>query len=533
MALSERFAGFTIASALATRATADPGAAYLRCEGDILTFGQIESMAESMAAALASLGVESGDRVALILPPCPEFVVSFFAAAKLGAVVVPLNPRLTTPELQYMLRHSEAVCAVTIEQDNGVDYLQLFEELMPQLPELQYLVTVGDEDLWYDDRVFQFEDLLSKGAGRDFSVTTAGPDECFALVYTSGTSGKPKGVELSHSNLLAAAAGTADAIGLGPDDRIVGISAFFHVYGLASGLLASLLAGASVILQRDADAGRTLDLVEAHDATVHYGIPTLFVAELALLEQRSRKLDSLRLAVVAGAPVSDRLIAEMSEHLGVTVVTGYSLTETASTVSTSRPGDPDDKRRFTVGTPIAGTSVRIMDTEVSDGGELPVESVGEIRVKGPGVMLGYYRQPKETADSFDADGYFRTGDLGLVDEEGFLHLVGRTKDVIIRSGFNVYPREVEARIESHPAVLEVAAVGMADELLGEAICACVVPVEGAIVTGREIVAWCRETLSEGKVPDMVRFLDELPRTDTGQVRRVDLFRVLQSVGPSI
>ena len=221
------------------------------------------------------------------------------------------------------------------------------------------------------------------------------------------------------------------------------------------------------------------------------------------------------------------------EHIASPVVTGYSLTETASTVSGSRPDDPPEKRRFTVGRPLSGTTVRIVDAAEPDGGELPVESVGEIRVRGPGVMLGYYRQPRETAESFDADGFFKTGDLGLVDDEGFLHLVGRIKDVIIRSGFNVYPREVEARIESHPAVDEVAAIGVADGLLGEAICVCIVPIEGAIVTDHEIVDWCRETLADDKVPDFVRFFDELPRTDTGQIRRVELSRSVQSEGQSI
>ncbi|MDA1104774.1 MAG: AMP-binding protein [Gemmatimonadetes bacterium] len=525
MALSERFHDFTIASALATRATTDPGSAYLRFGEQVHTLGEVESRAESMAAALSNLGIQAGDRVAIVLPPCPEFVLSMFAAAKLGAVVVPLNPRLTTSELQYMLRHSEAACAVTIEQGNGIDYLHLFEELMPQLPDLQYLITVGAEDLWYDDRIFQFEDLLSAGAGRDFAPSDAHADECFALVYTSGTSGKPKGVELSHRNLLSAAAGTADAIGLGPEDRIIGVSALFHTFGLAPGLLGSLLSGASIVLQDDAEAGATLDGIERHGATVHYGIPTLFVAEVALLRERPRPLSTLRLAVVAGAPVHDDLVTAMGEHLGVDVVTGYSLTETSSTVSVSRPSDPPEKRRFTVGTPIATTHVKVVET---DGTPLPVESVGEIRVKGPGIMLGYYRQPKDTSEAFDGDGYFRTGDLGLIDEDGFLHLVGRIKDVIIRSGFNVYPREVEARIEAHPAVHEVAAVGIPDALLGEAICACIVPVEGAIVTGHEIVDWCRETLADDKIPDVVRFIDELPRTDTGQVRRVDLSRLLRS-----
>jgi fatty-acyl-CoA synthase len=529
MALSERFQGSTIASALTTRATTDPGLAYLRYHEDVLAFGQVEAQAEALAAALANLGVVAGDRIALVLPSRPEFVVSLFAAAKLGAVVVPLNPRLTSTELQYMLRHSEAACAITIEQMEGTDYLQLFEELMPLLPDLQYLVTVGEEDLWYDDRIFQFEDLVSAGAGRDFTAAAVSPDDVFALVYTSGTSGKPKGVELSHTNLIAAAAGTADAFGLTDSDCVVGISALFHVFGLGPGLLSTLLAGASIVLQDEASANATLDAVERHGATVHYGIPTLFVAELGSLEAHPRDLSTLRLAVVAGAPVTDELIASVARALDATAVAGYSLTETASMLSAGRQEDSAEKRRFTVGRPIAGMQVRILE---EDGSELPVESVGEIAVRGPGLMLRYYRQPKETSERYDAAGYFRTGDLGLLDEDGYLHLVGRTKDVIIRSGFNVYPREVEARIESHPAVQEVAAVGITDALLGEAICACVVPVEGAIVTGHEIVDWCRDTLADDKIPDFVRFFDELPRTDTGQVRRVDLSRLLHAEGQS-
>ena len=531
MALTERFRGFTIASALANRATSDPGHVYLRLHDRVLTYGEIERDAEALAAAFSNLGIEAGDRVALLLPPCPEFVVAMFAAAKLGATIVPLNPRLTTSELKYVLRHSEAVCAVTVEHAFGVDYLQLFEDLMPQLPELQYLATVGEENLWYDDRIFQFEDLISAGAGRDFPAAAVDPGrDCFAIVYTSGTMGKPKGVELSHTNLIHTAAGTADALGLTESDRLVGVTALFHVFGLGPGLLSAVLVGASIILQDEADAAATLDLAEQHDATVHYGIPTLFVSELAQLSARRRDLSSLRLAVVAGAPVHDDLIARIGDDLRVSVLNAYSLVETASTLAVARIDDPADKRRFTVGKPLPGTEIRIVE---SSGEELPVESVGEIAVKGPGVMLGYYRQPKETANAHDEKGYFLTGDLGLLDEEGYLHLVGRRKTVIIRSGFNVYPREVETRIESHPAVQEVAVIGMADALLGEAICACIVLVEGAIVTGHEIVDWCRETLAEDKVPDLVRFLDGLPRTDTGKVRRVELSRVVQQESESV
>jgi fatty-acyl-CoA synthase len=521
--LGARFGGATVGAALATRATADPSATYLRFGGECLSYGKVEAEAEALAAALAELGLAADDRLALVLTPRPEFAIATFAAAKLGLTIVPLSPRLTSAEMQYALRHSGATCAVTLEHALGTDFLHLFEDLMPQLPELRHLVTVGEQELWHDDRIFQFEDLVSSGAGRDYpAAATELADDRFALVYTSGTMGKPKGVELSHRNLLAAAAGNADAIGLGARDCIVGVSAFSHVFGLGPGLLGTLLAGASVVLREESDAATTLDDVERHGATVHYGIPTLFVQEMAELEARPRDLSTLRAAVVAGAPVGDELIRRLEAKLGIAVTTAYSLTEAASTVCASRPDDPVEARRGTVGRPIAGTTVRVLGP---DGVGLPVESVGEIGVRGPGVMMGYYRQPRETAAAFDAEGFFLTGDLGLLDEAGYLHLVGRSKDVIIRSGFNVYPREVEARIETHPAVQEVAVVGVPDPLLGESICACVVPVEGAVVTAPEIVDWSREVLASDKLPDLVRFVDEIPRTDTGQVRRAELSRV--------
>ena len=524
MALTERFQGFSVASVVAHRATTDPERTFLLQESRRLTFGQVDGAAESLAAAWHALGLGAGDRVALLLPPCPEFVVAMVAAAKLGAVIVPMDPGLTASELQYMLRHSETSAAVTTERWGGVEYLDLFEELMPQLPELQYLFTVGDEDLWYDDRIFQWEDLLSSGAGRNYPMPDYDPAASpFALFYTSGTTGKPKAVSLSHGSLIHAAAGTADALGLGPDDRVAGVSALFNVFGVGPGILGTLLAGASLVLADPLDAPALLDLVETYRVTVVYGIPTLFVAQLREQEARPRDVSSLRAGLTAGAPAAAELTTRIEESLCPVLLVGYSMTETASTICVSSAEDPPEKRRSTVGRPLAGTEVRV----VEDGRPLPVESVGELLVRGPGVMLGYYRQPRETAAAFDPEGFFRTGDLAMEDEDGFIHLVGRRKDVIIRSGFNVYPREVEDRILAHPAVLEVSVVGVEDDLLGEAICACVVPVEGAIVSEDEIRDWSRMTLNDHKVPDFVRFFDEFPRTGDGRVRRVDLARTIR------
>jgi fatty-acyl-CoA synthase len=522
--------GATIASVLATRATTQPEGVFLHAGDETITFGELEAKAESLAASLRNLGIEAGDRVAVVLPAWPEFVISMFAISKLGAILVPLNPHLTGPELQYMLRHSEAVAAITAEELGEVDFLQLFEELLHQLPDLQYLITVGEEDLWYDDRIFQFEDLLSAGVGRDYpSDPPQGEDDLFAILYTSGTTGKPKGVELSNASLLYVAGATADAVELSPEDRVIGVTALFHVFGLGPGLLGCLIKGASLILQEAFDGPTTLDLIERFGATVHYGVPTLFVTELHEQRAAARDLTSLRVGLVAGAPVGEDLVAAVEEEICKPLLIAYSLTECASTVCITRPAHALEKRLYTVGRPLPSTQIRILDP---GGEELPEESVGEIGVKGRGVMRGYYRQPRETSAWFQSDGFFRTGDLGMMDEDGFVHLVGRRKEVIIRGGFNVYPREVEVRLQVHPAVREAAVVGVSDDILGEALCACIVPIEGAIVTEQEIRDWCAMILAEYKVPDVVSFLDELPLTGTGKVRRVELSRMVEEARQS-
>jgi fatty-acyl-CoA synthase len=525
MALAERVKGRTVAEALEARAAEDADRVFLIHGTRRLTYGQVNDRATALAASFRELGIEAGDRIALDLPNWPEFVISLLAAAKLGAVIVPLNPRYTVPELKYMLRHSEAAAVVVPEQFRGTDYLELFEGFLTTLPELQYVVTVGEAELWYDDRIYQFEDLLSSGAGRTFESPEVGLDDTFAIVYTSGTMGKPKGVALTHGNMLETAAATADAIGLTADDVVFGVTTVFHVFGLGPGILGTLAAGASLVLQETFDASEALELMERHRATVHYGVPTVFVTELRELEERSYDLSSLRTGIVAGAPAGDELVRRIRAELCPNLCVAYSLTETASTVAVTRLDDPEEKQVFTVGKPLNGVDLRILDF---DGSILPEESLGEIGVKGPGVMKGYYRQPGETAHAFDEDAYFQTGDLGMIDDEGYLHIVGRRKELIIRGGFNVYPREVEDRLHAHPAVMDVAVVGLPHEVLGEVVCACVVPVEGAIITGEEIKEWCRGALADFKVPDLVRFFDSFPLTGSGKVRRVELARMLSA-----
>src|SRR5688500_9342859 len=340
MALGERFAGRSVAEVLQIQAAENPDGTFLIYNDRRLTFAQVDARASALAAALAELGVEKGDRLAIDLPNWPEFVISMFAAAKLGAIIVPLNPRYTVPELQYMLRHSEATVVVCAENFNGTDYLQLFEGFLTALPDLQYLVTVGKEDLWYDDRIYQFEDLESSGEGRSFEQPAINPGEdVFAILYTSGTMGKPKGVSLTHANLLMPAALTADAINLTSTDVVFGVTTIFHVFGLGPGVLGTLAAGASLVLQEQFQPAEALELIERHKVTVHYGVPTVFITEMRESDRPRRDLASLRVGIVAGAPIGDELVRRIRADLCPSVQVAYSLTETASSVALTQPDD--------------------------------------------------------------------------------------------------------------------------------------------------------------------------------------------------
>jgi fatty-acyl-CoA synthase len=268
-----------------------------------------------------------------------------------------------------------------------------------------------------------------------------------------------------------------------------------------------------------------LATVERERVTVYHGVPTAFILDLHEPSHAGRNLSTLRTGIIAGAPVGEDLVTRIKTELVPNIRIAYGLTETGSTVSITRAEDPPGKQIATVGRPLEGMEVKVIDF---DGSPLPIESVGEIAVRGRGVMRGYYRQPGETAQVFTEDGFFLTGDLGMIDEEGYLHVVGRRKEMIIRGGFNIYPREVEDRLHAHPAVMDVAVVGLPHEVLGEVACACIVLVEGAIVTGEEIKDFCRDVLADYKIPDLVRFLDSFPMTGSGKVRRVELARIISA-----
>ena len=487
-----------------------------------LTYAQVRREAGGLAAALADLGTVPGARIAVNLPNWPEWVVAALATAYLGGTLVPVNPGLGFHELKYQLRHAEASVVITAEAWDGRDYLETFEELGPELPDLRYLVTVGPQEVWYDERTFQYDDLVARGqrlpppaAARD---AQAHP---LAILYTSGTMGKPKGVRLSHRALVGTAVLGGERLGLGPEDVALVAVPCFTVFG-TSIVIGTLAAGAAAVLADRFVAADIVARLERERVTVLHGVPTMF--QLLVREpgfDRAR-LPRLRTGIMAGSPVPPDLVTRVRNACDVQIA--YGLTETGPTVTMTGFGDSPAHRTETVGRPLPGVEVRIVDVVT---GELHgPEAVGELAVKGPNLMSGYHRMPGETRRAFTHEGFFLTGDLAMLDEDGYVRIVGRRKEMIIRNGYNVYPREVEDVLRTHPAVEEVCVVGVPHEILGEMICACIVPVEGAVLRGEDVLHYGRELLADYKLPDLVRFFDTLPMTASGKVKRRELAQVV-------
>lgn len=487
-----------------------------------LSYERVGAESLAMAAALKGLGIEAGDRLAVDLPNWPEWVIMLLATARIGAVFVPLYPSLGYHELRYQLRNTEASLAVAAESLGEIDYLELFEDLIGELPDLQYLVTVGREDFWYDDRVFQFSDLVTRGKRATEPVAEVDSAEApLATIYTSGTMGKPKGVVLTHRNLVHASLSAAEALRQDENDRLLASTPFFTVFGMQAAMT-TLLTGGTVVLQSRFEPGEALGLIERERITVFHGVPTTFQLLMADPAFGTANLSTVRTGIVAGAPVSVDLVRRIRQWSDIQIA--YGLTETGPTVTITRFDDPPEQREVTVGRPIPGVEVRVLD--LASGSLHGPEAVGELAIRGPSVMAGYHRMPSATKQTLTADGFFTTGDLANVDEAGYVSIVGRRKAMIIRGGYSVFPRELEDVLRTHPAVEDACAVGIPNEVLGEIVCVCVIPVEGAIVTGDELKDYCRDQVADYKVPDCVRFFDTFPMTGSGKVKRQELAQVV-------
>ncbi|HEU5083740.1 MAG TPA: FadD3 family acyl-CoA ligase [Acidimicrobiales bacterium] len=486
-----------------------------------LTYTQLLDEARAFGAGLVHAGIAPGERVAIWAPNSARWIVAVLGLWQAGAVLVPINTRFKGPEAADILERSGARALVSVTDFLGVDHLAMLQGTGAELPDLGLLV-VADGPV--PEGATAFDDLVAAATGADRAeverrALAVGTDDPSDILFTSGTTGKAKGVVQTHGRTLQVATDWVAMTGLTEGDRYLMVNPYFHMFGLKAGILASVVAGATMYPEPVFDVDRVLDRVSAEAITVLPGAPTIYQAILDAPGRADHDLSSLRVAVTGAADIPVELIRRIHQELPFeVVVTGYGLTEGGTAAATS-PGDDPETIATTVGRPRPGFELRIVD---ADGGEVPRGEPGEILLRGGSIMSHYLDDPEATAATLSDDGWLRTGDLGVIDERGCLRIVGRSKDMFIVGGFNAYPAEIENVLLGHPDIAQVAVIGIPDERLGEVGMAFVVPRAGAAPTEDEIVAWSREQMANYKVPRRVELVDALPLNATGKVVKDEL-----------
>lgn len=496
----------TLAARLAAQADRLGDKAFFHCGGATCSYVRVAERAGRMAAGLQALGLGKGDRVTTYLPNGLPLVESYFALATLGAGAVLLNPQLTPREIGYILGDSGARGIIT-----HVSLLPNVRAVQGSLPALRTLVVSGGAA---GDGAVAFETL---GEGmRPLREAGVGPEDEAWLAYTSGTTGKPKGAILTHRNLLWTADVTAATVGFEADDVILCPIPLFHLFALGACFLEILTVGATTVIHERFSPEGVLEAIGRHRVTIFPGVPTMYAYLLNSPALAAADTGSLRFGITGGAIMPQQLIEETEAHLKIQVLNMYGITETASWVSCVHH---TVRQPFgSVGKVLPGLTVRVVDRDDRD---VPAGEIGEIIVRGPNVMRGYNNLPEATAEA-TRGGFYHTGDLGKLDASGFLYVLDRLKDMIISGGYNIYPKEVEDVLYTHPAVLEAAVVGVPHEAKGEVPRAYVVLKEGAAATAEEIRAYLRGQLAAYKMPTSVEFIQAIPKTGSGKIRRVEL-----------
>jgi long-chain acyl-CoA synthetase len=472
------------------------------CNGQERSYAEFEERAARLAGGLQALGIRKGDRVACYMPNSTELLEAYFAISKAGAVVVFLNALLTPREIRYILQDSEAKVIFT-----SPNLLSSVQEVWPAAKRLETVVVNGDR---VPPECVRLDDLLRRGVFTPVAVQVE--DEAW-LGYTSGTTGQPKGAILTHKGATYVAAAVVDRYGLRADDIVLCALPLFHSYALNSCMIQVMMAGAcQVIIERFSPDG-VLQAIQDHKVTVFPGVPTMFNYLVNYPDRAKYDLRSLRICKSAGAVLPAKLMQDFETLYGVPVLDGYGITEAHSFVTLS---DPKGRRPpGSCGTALPGVDVRIVDHEDRD---VPHGERGELVYRGPNLPVGYVNRPEATAEALRG-GWYHSGDVAYMDTEGYVYIVDRMKDTIICGAYNIYPKEVEDVIYAHPAVLDVAVVGVPDEAKGEIPKACVVFKPGAAATAVELEQYCRQNLAAYKVPRIFEFMDKVPKTASGKTQR--------------
>lgn len=499
----------------AARAAAErwPDRAGLIAGEDSWTFAQLWADARAAASAMAASSVGRGDRVAIWAPNSREWILAALGAQCLGAAVVPLNTRFKSIEAGDILRRARVRLLFTPARFLGQDYAAMIAgEDLPELVETVHI------DLGWDAFVTR-----GRGPGDpavDQALAALEPDEVCDIIFTSGTTGKPKGALTTHAQATQTFGDWGTRCDLRAGDRYLIVNPFFHTFGYKAGWVACLIAGATIVPMATFDVQEMIRKIEVERISFLPGPPTIYQTLLReAAGERRPDLSSLRVAVTGAAPVPPSLVRQMRDELGMAnIVNGYGMTE-CGVISMTLQGDDDETVSRTSGLPLPGIEVRCVDEE---GRDLPAGAVGELWVRGYAVTGGYLDDPAATAEAIDPGGWLHTGDLGTVDERGYIAVTDRKKDVYISGGFNVYPAEVENLLVRHPSVAAVAVIGVPDEHMGEVGKAYIVPAEGAQVSAAEITEWSRRNMANYKVPRVVTFVDDLPRNASGKVLKGEL-----------
>lgn len=482
--------GGNLATSLAFAAERWPERVALTHEEGAVNLAQLEARSACIAAMLRTRGVERGDRVALQLPNVPAFVYLYFAVLRLGAVVVPMNPLLKGEESAYNLEDSEARLLFSWhESDAPAGSGGGVKRVVVTGP-------AGEE--------------LTAGFEPQGEIVDVDPEETAVILYTSGTTGRPKGAELTHRNLGLNTRAVISNLEIVAEDVLMGMLPLYHSFGQTCTLNATVAVGARLALLARFDPERALELMARERVTVLMGVPTMLFGIAAAAEDPA-PFAALRVCMSGGAPLPLEQGRAFAAVAGVPVIESYGLSETSPAATLHRP---DANRVGSVGRAIEGVEVRIFDEEMR---ELPAGETGQIAIRGHNVMKGYWRHPDATAEAITDDGWFLSGDLGRIDDDGYVYVVGRLKDMILRGGLNVYPREVEDVLYSHPSVVEAAVVGVPDERLGEEVGAAVVLAPDAATAPSELRSWLRERVAPYKYPRLIWTLDELPKGPTGKI----------------
>jgi len=503
------------------------GAAQAIADGDTsLTFVELAAIVRRAARGLLARGIAHGDKVAIWAPNQWEWIAAALAVHSVGGVVVPLNTRYKGGEAAFVLEKSRARALFTVDGFLGNDYLALLRDCGVALPALETRVLLrGEARSQVADGALGWEAFLREGEAIPEAVAEAraesvkGDDLC-DLIFTSGTTGRPKGVMCTHAQTLRAFREWSDIVGLRAGDRYLVVPPFFHTFGYKAGFLACLMMGATCVPQAVFDVDSVMARIARERITVVPGPPTLYQAMLVSPERAKHDLSSFRLAVTGAAVIPVELVHAMRNELRLeTVITAYGLTEGTGVATMCRRDDDPETIATTSGRAIPGVEVRVVDAAKR---EVPPGEPGEVVIRGYTVTQGYYEDPAETAAAIDADGWLRTGDVGVMDARGNLRITDRQKDMFIVGGFNAYPAEIERELLLHPAIAQVAVIGIPDERLGEVGMAYVVLRPGAKLSPDDLIAWSRDRIANYKVPRRVEILPALPMNATGKVLKYEL-----------